>query len=370
MSFVNELSIEDNAAPPSAIAKITAQRIGNLLRNRYQDFIHKREAGNGTWSNSDFLSFKNACDKLQSEEYERFDEILREKQSDISMALSSFDYKFLFVMMHTGKKGAAENILSDMKQWQRELNLASLIADNTPNDDLPFQVHLVSAEDIQQWLAAGTRSSVDLDDVEIEKYGQIDEPHQAFYGLVSGDQIADWWKIYGTRLFTKNIRNLLGKTEVNDAIKVTASQNPELFWYYNNGITLLVNSVEPHRRNASRGFERGCFRFTDVSVINGAQTVSSLGMMAGSVGENLSNIKISARFIKLSGNEDIANSITKANNFQNRVLGRDFASQRPEQHRLSKEIAIEGYQYQLLRSGPNDTSGDASIIDLDEAPGQ
>ncbi|EHT9325162.1 AIPR family protein, partial [Salmonella enterica subsp. enterica serovar Derby] len=164
--------------------------------------------------------------------------------------------------------------------------------------------------------------------------------------------------------------NLLGKTEVNDAIKVTASQNPELFWYYNNGITLLVNSVEPHRRNASRGFERGCFRFTNVSVINGAQTVSSLGMMAGSVGENLSNIKISARFIKLSGNEDIANSITKANNFQNRVLGRDFASQRPEQHRLSKEIAIEGYQYQLLRSGPNDTSGDASIIDLDEAPGQ
>ncbi|ECU3526325.1 hypothetical protein DY922_09990, partial [Salmonella enterica subsp. enterica serovar Derby] len=64
MSFVNELSIEDNAAPPSATAKITAQRIGNLLRNRYQDFIHKREAGNGTWSNSDFLSFKNACDKL------------------------------------------------------------------------------------------------------------------------------------------------------------------------------------------------------------------------------------------------------------------------------------------------------------------
>ncbi|HFW0070807.1 TPA: AIPR family protein, partial [Salmonella enterica subsp. enterica serovar Orientalis] len=146
-----------------------------------------------------------------------------------------------------------------------------------------------------------------------------------------------------------------------------ASQNPELFWYYNNGITLLVNSVEPHRRNASRGSERGCFRFTDVSIINGAQTVSSLGMMIGSVGENLSNIKISARFIKLSGNEDIANSITKANNFQNRVLGRDFASQRPEQHRLSKEIAIEGYQYQLLRSGPNDISGDASIIDLDEA---
>ncbi|HFZ8461908.1 TPA: AIPR family protein, partial [Salmonella enterica subsp. enterica serovar Orientalis] len=249
----------------------------------------------------------------------------------------------------------------------RELNLASLIADNTPNDDLPFQVHLVSAEDIQQWLAAGTRSSVDLDDVEIEKYGQIDEPHQAFYGLVSGDQIADWWKLYGTRLFTKNIRNLLGKTEVNEAIKETASQNPELFWYYNNGITLLVNSVEPHRRNASRGSERGCFRFTDVSIINGAQTVSSLGMMIGSVGENLSNIKISARFIKLSGNEDIANSITKANNFQNRVLGRDFASQRPEQHRLSKEIAIEGYQYQLLRSGPNDISGDASIIDLDEA---
>lgn len=434
MAFVNDLTIEDNSTPASATAQITAQRIGNALQKRYQDFIHKREcspsqsdydikmasrslaaftvfqlarvddqeagscvcdstndggidaicvnhnekivvvvqakfnqAGNGTWSNNDFLNFKNACDKLQQEEYTRFDEILREKQADINLALSSFDYKFLFVMTHTGKRGAAENILLDMQEWQRELNDASLIASDMPNDELPFQVHLVSAEDMQQWLLSGSRNNIDLDDVEIEKYGQIDEPYQALYGLISGDQIAEWWRIYGPRLFTKNIRNLLGKTDVNEAIKETASQNPELFWYYNNGITLLINGVEPHRRNASRGSERGNFRFTDISIINGAQTVSSIGMLADSIGEDLSKIKVSARFIKPNGNDEIANSITKSNNYQNRVLGRDFASQRPEHHRLSKEIVIEGYQYQLLRSGPDNTSNDPLVIDLDEA---
>lgn len=327
------------------------------------------QSGGGTWTRDDFLAFKDACEKLQEEHYQLFDTILQNKQSDISLALSSFDYKFIFVMTHTGKKGTAEQILKDMQAWQEELNSAALMDENTPNEDLAFQVHLVSAEDLQQWLHAGTRKTIDIEDVEIERYGYIDEPFKAFYGVISGDQIADWWKSHGTRLFSKNIRNILGKTEVNEAIKTTAMTKPDLFWYFNNGITLLVRDVEPHRRNSAKGSERGTFGFRDVSVINGAQTVSSIGMISDSLGDSISNIKISARFIKISdnGSDSIANDITKANNFQNRVLGRDFASQRPEQHRLARELVIENYHYQLLRSDAESTQIDKKTIDLDEA---
>ncbi|MDN4496495.1 AIPR family protein [Pseudomonas mosselii] len=331
------------------------------------------QAGNGTWTKDDFVAFKFACEKLQLEEYHRFDEILQSMSADIDTGLSSQDYKFLFVMAHTGKRGAAEAILSDMQTWQDELNSAALAPDTLSQDELPFQVHLVSAEDLTEWLQAGTHVSIDLDDVEIEDYGQKKEPYLSFYGQIGGDQILEWWESHGTRLFSRNIRNLLGDTEVNASIKETANSEPEMFWYYNNGITLLVSDIQPHRRNASRDTARGTFKFTNVSIINGAQTVSTIGQIfKGNTAERstaLSQIKISARFIKVNDTEnaEIATAITKANNHQNRVLGRDFASQHPEQIRLSRELAVEGYQYQLLRTSGQPTPNEQTVIDLDEA---
>jgi hypothetical protein len=440
MAFVKDIRIADNATPASATSHIVAKRLGKSLRERYQDFIHKRECdpcqqdysvkmasraiaafsiynlavvddvmagqsvcdssedggidalcvnhnekrvvvvqskfnqeGNSTWTKESFLSFKDSCDKLQLGEYSRFDRILQRVASDIEIGLESQDYKFLFVMTHTGKRGAAEVILSDMQKWQDELNLAALASEKTPQEDLPFQVHLVSAEDLTEWLQAGTRVNIDLHDVEIENYGQIDEPYLAFYGQISGEQILEWWEGHGTRLFAKNIRNLLGSTDVNESIRNTAINNPEMFWYYNNGITLLVSDILPNRRNVSRDKTRGTFNFSNVSVINGAQTVSTIGQVFTTISEdnrnNLAQIKIFARFIKVDNiaNVEVAVAITKANNHQNRVLGRDFASQHPEQLRISKELAVENYQYQLLRIDEKYSCADASTIDLDEA---
>lgn len=440
MAFVKELKIEDNASPALATSKIVAQRLGKSLRERYEDFIHKRECktdqpdydvkmasraiaafsiynlagvdditagksvcdssedggidaicvnhseklvvvvqskfnqvGNGTWTKDDFLNFKDACEKLQLEEYHNFDEILQRMASDIEVGLGSQDYKFLFVMSHTGKRGAAEKILGDMQKWQDELNAAALTPETTPQDELPFQVHLVSAEDLTEWLQAGSHINIDLDDVELEHYGQKNEPYLACYGQISGDQVLEWWTAHGPRLFAKNIRNLLGSTDVNESIKSTAVNDPEMFWYYNNGITLLVSDIAPHRRNANRSTQRGNFKFYNASVINGAQTVSTIGQVFKNISEEnsntLSQIKIPVRFIKVSDmeNAEVATAITKANNHQNRVLGRDFASQHPEQLRIAKELAVESYQYQLLRTAGHRSAGDQNIIDLDEA---
>lgn len=440
MAFIKDIKIEDNAAPAAATSRIVAQRLGKSLRERFQDYIHKREcdpkqsdydvkmasraiaafsiynlaevddaiagqsvcdssedggidalcvnhtekkvvivqskfnqAGNGTWTKDDFLSFKDACEKLQLGEYHRFDSILQQMDSDIEIGLSSQDYKFMFVMAHTGKRGAAEVILGDMQSWQDELNSAALTPDNIAHDELPFQVHLVSAEDLTEWLQAGVHANIDLDDVEIDSYGQKKSPHLAYYGQISGDQIFEWWETHGTRLFAKNIRNLLGSTDVNESIKKTALNDPEMFWYYNNGITVLVSEVLPHRRNANKGTTRGSFKFTNASIINGAQTVSTIGQVFRNIPaeqrDKLALMKIPARFIKVADleNAEVATAITKANNHQNRVLGRDFASQHPEQIRISKELAVEGYQYQLLRTAGQNNPADANMIDLDEA---
>jgi hypothetical protein len=327
------------------------------------------QSGTSTWTNADFLIFKQACEYLIEEEYDRFDSILQSKREDISRALSSIDYKFIFAMAHTGKRGAAGTILSDMQKWQHELNESASLECVPPNHELPFQVHLVSSEDITQWRHAQTSATIDLEDIELEQYGRIDAPYTAFFGVVSGDQIAEWWKLHSSKLFTKNIRNLLGKTEVNESIKQTALSAPEHFWFYNNGITVLVNTVEPHRRNKINQRDVGRFNFRDVSIINGAQTVSSIGSLDGVNEGHLANIKVQVRFIQIphGAPDDIVNDITRANNHQNRVLGRDFASQHPQQVRLRDELVIEGFVYQLLRSDSSSMSITDNVIDIDDA---
>lgn len=436
MAFVVDIRVEDNAVAAAATAQVIAQRLGSGLRERFENYIHKREcqphqqdyntkmasralaaftmyqlggvdekhagesvcdssedggidgivvnhnekivvvvqskfnqAGNGTWTKPDFICFKDACEKLQNERYELFDKILQDKNSDISTALNSFDYKFIFAMTHTGKKGASEEILLDMQEWQNQLNAASFTSNELPKEEWGFQVHLISSEDLVHWLQTGSRGQIDLSGVEVERYGYLNEPYKAFYGTLSGDQIGNWWKQYGTRLFTKNIRNMLGKTDVNEEIKKSATDTPEMFWFYNNGITVLVNEVTPHRRNTAGGAERGVFDFKDVSIINGAQTVSSLGSVMDALGDNIFKVKVQARFIEINNdmNDLNANAITRANNFQNRVLGRDFASQQPDQHRLARELVLEGYQYQLLRTDEDYSQTNTKVIDLDEA---
>ncbi|WP_429119495.1 AIPR family protein [Aeromonas veronii] len=325
------------------------------------------QSGSATWNKRDFLDFKDACNRLQKSEFERFDDILKIKADDINNALDSIDYTIMFVMAHTGKRGAASTILHDMQEWQKELNVSASVQDGTPYSELPFQVHLISAEDIVTWMHKQNNDTIDLSDVEIENYGKTEYPYPAYYGMVSGEQIHEWWNTHSRKLFSKNIRNMLGKTDVNESITDTALNSPENFWYYNNGITVLVRAIEAYRRNNDNNRTIGRFNFHDISVINGAQTVSSIGLLGDSNPDAISKIKVSTRFICIpDDNSPIENAITRANNHQNKVLGRDFASQQKEQIRLKDELVIEKYSYQLLR-GESDNKSNSRVIEIDDA---
>ncbi|EOU3781096.1 AIPR family protein [Escherichia coli] len=326
------------------------------------------QSGNSTWSLNDFLRFKDACSYLQREEYNRFDERVSSISQDIAVALDSIDYKFYFVMAHTGKTGAANQILSDMQTWQSELNDDACVnISSMSSSDYPFQVHLFSAEDISSAIQGQSISAINLEDVEMMEYGKVSEPYNAYFGVVTGEQVSEWWSTHGTQLFSKNIRNILGQTDVNDSIKKTVLNEPSNFWFYNNGITVLVREANAHRRNTSDN-ARGLFTFQDISIINGAQTVSSIGMVGKQQNlteEYLRSIRLQARFIVTDDN-DLVKNITRANNHQNRVLGRDFASQEHEQVRLNKDLIVEGYTYQLLRTNETQVTTEKTIT-IDEA---
>ncbi|MFY0577231.1 AIPR family protein [Cystobacter fuscus] len=100
------------------------------------------------------------------------------------------------------------------------------------------------------------------------------------------------------------------------------------------------------------------FLLKGASVVNGAQTISSIGRVADDTA--LSRVRVPIRVISLQGaSEEFGREVTRSNNLQNRVEGRDFVAQDPEQERIRQEMAMEGYEYRFVR-GQNETVSSSS----------
>lgn len=184
-------------------------------------------------------------------------------------------------------------------------------------------------------------------DATILDWSYIPAPHPAYYGLIDGLSLKEWWKKHGKSLVASNIRHALGNTDVNNEIRGSATSAPQKFWYFNNGITLIANDVAKAPSGAASR-SAGVFSFKGASIVNGAQTVSSLGKVDD---DPLGQVRVPIRVIILKdAPEEFGQEVTRTNNLQNKVEPRDFVAQDPEQKRLRQEMAIEGIDYQFVRS--------------------
>jgi len=185
-------------------------------------------------------------------------------------------------------------------------------------------------------------------DANILEWTYVPTPYPAYFGMVDGLQLKEWWKKHGKMLLASNIRHSLGDTEVNNQIKNTAITTPDRFWYFNNGITLVADeALKAPAGAASRS--SGIFTFKGASIVNGAQTVSSLGKVDND--GSLGNVRVPIRVVLLkTAPADFGGEVTRTNNLQNRIEPRDFVARDPEQRRLRQEMAIEGIDYQFVRS--------------------
>jgi hypothetical protein len=133
----------------------------------------------------------------------------------------------------------------------------------------------------------------------------------------------------GTNLFNYNIRNPLGDVGKNKKIRDTAKNEPENFFFYNNGISAICTKFEIQNNFISG---RG------LSIVNGAQTVRSLVY----AGQNDSReLTVLMRITEMSSHgekRDLLRKITEFNNTQNAILPSDFYSNDPIQIEWEKRV--------------------------------
>lgn len=305
-----------------------------------------RHDGTGSVDRGDILKFFLGIRDLIIPKYERFNKKIQDRQEEIDAALRDASTKFMVILAYTGQAELSPQINGDIKSFLLDLNDSS--------DFMSFKS--LKQSNIYNMIAKGAQGEPINVEVALSNWGENEEPHKAYYGLVAASDIAVWWEEHYPSLFAPNIRMFLGDTDVNDNIVKTLKEEPENFWYYNNGITALCSTVKkkPIGGNART---YGLFEIENLKIVNGAQTAGSIAQAARNFPEEVKNANVSIRFIELIDSpENFEREVTRNTNTQNKIEKRDFVSLDPEQERLKDELNLHNITY-VYKSGE-------SILDM------
>lgn len=293
------------------------------------------ERGEGSLTLGDTEKLLSGIESLLREDYTEFGSKISSRRDEIGAALRNTEINIQITVIHTGAQGIAPNVKSRVDKF--------LSQQNDTGDVMSFIY--MSQSDIHSAVSRSIDSQAVNLEILMRDWGHVKEPYQAFYGRVAASDVALWWDKYKNRIFAKNIRKFISDSAINSQIQETLSNEPHHFWYYNNGVTLLCKSIHKKPLGGSDR-DTAIIRCEGATVVNGAQTVGTIGRAAASANTSLANTAVTVRVISLEGcPTGFEMSVTKATNTQNRVQNRDFASLDPEQERIAREMFLDGHRY-------------------------
>ena len=133
-------------------------------------------------------------------------------------------------------------------------------------------------------------------------------------------------------LFNFNLREHISQKNVDDGIDHTIKNQPNNFWFYNNGITIGCGDFKID------GYK---LKLYDFSIINGAQTTTKIGK--SNFIDEKKDFPIVCKVVKagnmLDKDADFINKISEASNSQKPIKFRDLKSNAPEQKLLQRGCA-------------------------------
>ncbi|GJG98560.1 AIPR family protein [Cupriavidus pauculus] len=155
--------------------------------------------------------------------------------------------------------------------------------------------------------------------------------------VIKGDQLANLFDRYGSRLLEGNVRSFLGmKGGVNKGIRSTIQDEPGLFFAYNNGIAATASDV----RVESMHGQLMITGLTDLQIVNGGQTTASILNARKKDRLSLDGVSVQMKLTRVlpAKAQELIPSIAEFANTQNKVAAADFFANHPF-HRKMEEIS-------------------------------
>ena len=308
-------------------------------------------------SPADFDSFRNVLARLRNFRTLEMNEPLREAAAEIDWDRDRFQLFYITLRRLSANQAeiAEWNVtpMSDLPDLLDRTEL-QLLDETKLNQELRDALSLDTSE---PW-TADLMFTANEDSPPWTRLGG-DGSRGCYVGRVSGAQLAALFTHHHSGLFTLNIRNYIGDTATNKAIQKTALDMPGDFFFFNNGISALAESVEPHTT------DRRILRCKNLSIVNGAQTVRSLHKAQVLNKEAARDVQVLVRLTetaskKTTAEQEFLDNLTKYNNTQNAIKISDFRSNDKIQHDLKARFGAlpslggRKYAYKNKRSGPGE----------------
>lgn len=154
---------------------------------------------------------------------------------------------------------------------------------------------------------------------------------------VNTKELAEIEREYRYRIFQRNVRYWLrANNRVNKGIARTLSSpvGRANFWYYNNGIAIVCDSVTVTKDRVGHG---GVAKVRNLQIVNGCQTTTTLGEAIEHLDDRDAPAYVLVRIFE-AADETLQTDISLYNNRQNAVKDRDLLSNDDPQARLQVEF--------------------------------
>lgn len=218
----------------------------------------------------------------------------------------SYQFKYIFISTGTASERVKTTVNRANKRYEKQdLPIECILYDFSDFKDLVSQVQSVEAK-----IPDYVEFSIPKDQMFIKQ-----EPKLTVVTALKANAVEDLLRQYKDSLFAYNIRTYLGEKGINKDIVRTAEEEPENFFYYNNGISAVCTDLEiKGNRIKAKKFQ----------IINGAQTVGALRAI-----EDNPKLEILMRItetLAVGTEKGINEKIIRYNNTQNKITLSDFRS--------------------------------------------
>lgn len=142
-----------------------------------------------------------------------------------------------------------------------------------------------------------------------------------------------------------NVRGLVKKSKYNENIAKTLKHDPKKFFMYNNGVTLVADSIVSRQLPGKKALKLDIKGF---QVVNGGQTLRTIHEFNKIDGENLENYLYDAEVlvrIFMPSEADEAHKIAEYTNSQNAIKPVDLKSLASEQIEIEKYLHEHNIAY-------------------------
>lgn len=142
-----------------------------------------------------------------------------------------------------------------------------------------------------------------------------------------------------------NVRGLILKSKYNKNIEATLRNEPNRFFFYNNGLTAVAENIDYQEINSGKRIK---LKLENFQVLNGGQTLRTIHLFnqknSQFITDNLSKAEILVRVLKITDNS-LKNKIGEYTNSQNAIKVSDLKSLRQEQLELDKFLSDHNILY-------------------------